>query len=293
MIVLELEVIKETPQKRITLVRELDKRNIYIKKELKTYNKTIWEKLKQLDIEGIPHIYSIEENEDGLEIIEKYLACQTLSDIARNYIENQKRDTTVLGSQGYAAPEQFGFYQTDIRSDIYSLGVLYHVLLTNKLPRDYDLQGIEKRIIDKMIAIDPQGRYQDVKEIIKDLDQLFHIEKKKEKKIKHPNALPGFRSGKLWKMIVAIMGYLLFIWILISFKIENQPISQYQYFVYRLILISWFIITLLFSTNYLSVRDYLPYYKNHRIVVKVLTTIISWLILLFISIIIGTLLMYL
>ena len=33
MIVLELEVIKETPQKRITLVRELDKRNIYIKKE--------------------------------------------------------------------------------------------------------------------------------------------------------------------------------------------------------------------------------------------------------------------
>ena len=42
MIVLELEVIKETPQKRITLVRELDKRNIYIKKELKTYNKTIW-----------------------------------------------------------------------------------------------------------------------------------------------------------------------------------------------------------------------------------------------------------
>ena len=81
MIVLELEVIKETPQKRITLVRELDKRNIYIKKELKTYNKTIWEKLKQLDIEGIPHIYSIEENEDGLEIIEEYLACQTLSDI--------------------------------------------------------------------------------------------------------------------------------------------------------------------------------------------------------------------
>ena len=32
MIALELELIKETPQKRITLVRELDKRNIYIKK---------------------------------------------------------------------------------------------------------------------------------------------------------------------------------------------------------------------------------------------------------------------
>ena len=67
MIALELELIKETSQKRITLVRELDKRNIYIKKELKTYNKDIWVHLKQLDLNGIPHIYSIEENEDGLE----------------------------------------------------------------------------------------------------------------------------------------------------------------------------------------------------------------------------------
>ena len=41
MIVLELEVIKETPQKRITLVRELDKRNIYIKKELKMIQKNV------------------------------------------------------------------------------------------------------------------------------------------------------------------------------------------------------------------------------------------------------------
>ena len=80
MIVLELEVIKETPQKRITLVRELDKRNIYIKKELKTYNKEIWLKLQELNIKGIPHIYSIDESEDGLEIIEEYLTCNTLDD---------------------------------------------------------------------------------------------------------------------------------------------------------------------------------------------------------------------
>ena len=64
MIVLELEVIKETPQKRITLVRELDKRTIYIKKELKAYNKEVWKTLKELDLQGIPHIYSLKENEE-------------------------------------------------------------------------------------------------------------------------------------------------------------------------------------------------------------------------------------
>ena len=45
MIVLELELIKETPQKRITLVRELDKRNIYIKKELKKRARSITSRL--------------------------------------------------------------------------------------------------------------------------------------------------------------------------------------------------------------------------------------------------------
>ena len=69
MTVLELEVIKETPQKRITLVRELDKRTIYIKKELKAYNKEVWKTLKELDLQGIPHIYSLKENE-AKEILE-------------------------------------------------------------------------------------------------------------------------------------------------------------------------------------------------------------------------------
>ena len=351
MIVLELELIKETPQKRITLVRELDKRNIYIKKELKKYNRDIWYRLKQLDINGIPHIYSIEENDDGLEIIEEYFASQTLADIlkehifsseeayqiirqlsqilkvlhqqdpkiihrdikpenifydgkkvilfdfdiARNFTENQKRDTTVLGSQGYAAPEQFGFYQTDERSDIYSLGVLYHVLLTNQLPRAYDYQGVEKEVINKMIAIDPQSRYQSVNEIIKDLDHLFYVKPvkqvKKEKTLKHPYALPGFRSGKVWKMLIAILGYLLFIYLLVTFKVDAHEVTNYQYFIYRLILISWFIVTLFITTNYLSLREHLPYYKNHSIFIKFLTTFISWFILMFISLIIGPFLM--
>lgn len=350
MIVLELELIKETPQKRITLVRELDKRNIYIKKELKTYNKEIWLKLQELNIKGIPHIYSIDEKEEELEIIEEYLTCNTLGDclnerdfsskeayniirqlclildilhqqfppiihrdikpenifydgsqvylfdfdIARNYNENQKRDTTVLGSQGYASPEQFGFYQTDTRSDIYSLGVLYHVLLTHELPRALDYQGIEKKIIDKMISIDPQNRYQNVREIIKDLDQLFNYQEVKVKKKKtnnHPYRLPGFRSGKIWKMMVAVLGYGLFISLLINFRIDNQEVSHYQYIIYRLILIGWFMITLMIMTNYLSIREYLPYYRNGSFVVRVLTTIISWFVLVFVIFFIGAILM--
>ena len=49
--------------------------------------------------------------------------------IARTYKENKLQDTIALGSENYAAPEQWGQAQTDARSDIYGLGAtMYHLL---------------------------------------------------------------------------------------------------------------------------------------------------------------------
>jgi hypothetical protein len=49
--------------------------------------------------------------------------------IARTYKEDKLQDTIALGSENYAAPEQWGEAQTDARSDIYGLGAtLYHLL---------------------------------------------------------------------------------------------------------------------------------------------------------------------
>ncbi len=50
--------------------------------------------------------------------------------IARHFKPGQSKDTMPLGSSGYAAPEQYGKGQTTPRSDIYSLGVTLHQLLT-------------------------------------------------------------------------------------------------------------------------------------------------------------------
>ena len=57
-------------------------------------------------------------------------------DVSRIHKSDENRDTQILGTEGYASPEQFGFNQTDSRSDIYSIGVLMNVLTTGKLPRD-------------------------------------------------------------------------------------------------------------------------------------------------------------
>jgi serine/threonine-protein kinase len=54
--------------------------------------------------------------------------------IARLFKPGQAKDTQAFGTIGYSAPEQYGEGQTDARSDVYSLGVLLHQLLTGYDP---------------------------------------------------------------------------------------------------------------------------------------------------------------
>ncbi len=56
--------------------------------------------------------------------------------IARHFKPGQSKDTSALGSTGYAAPEQYGKSQTTVRADIYSLGATLHQLVTGHDPSD-------------------------------------------------------------------------------------------------------------------------------------------------------------
>src|SRR6266700_1805359 len=58
--------------------------------------------------------------------------------IARIFKEGQEQDTALLGSPGYAAPEQHGSAQTNPRSDLYSLGATLHCCLTGRDPYNAD-----------------------------------------------------------------------------------------------------------------------------------------------------------
>lgn len=56
--------------------------------------------------------------------------------IARHFTPGKSRDTSALGSTGYAAPEQYGKAQTTPRADIYALGATLHELLSGLNPAD-------------------------------------------------------------------------------------------------------------------------------------------------------------
>jgi hypothetical protein len=92
--------------------------------------------------------------------------------IARSHAEGASHDTTRLGTWGFAAPEQYGFAQTDARSDVYSLGRLLGYMLTGVEPTDPDyetrLGEVDARVagvIEKACAFEPSARYQGVGEM--------------------------------------------------------------------------------------------------------------------------------
>lgn len=76
-----------------------------------------------------------------------------------------KKDTVILGTVGYASPEQLGISQTDARTDIYAAGVLYNVLLTGQHPSVTIVSGKAGRIVRKCTAVNPNERYQTAAEL--------------------------------------------------------------------------------------------------------------------------------
>jgi len=70
------------------------------------------------------------------------------------------RDTQLLGTVGYASPEQLGIAPTDSRTDIYAMGVLLNVMLTGQHPSRMLAKGKAGRIVLRCTQIDPNSRYQ-------------------------------------------------------------------------------------------------------------------------------------
>lgn len=90
-------------------------------------------------------------------------------DAARIFKAFKTDDTCIMGTTGYAAPEQFGINQTDERADIFAIGVLLNVMLTGEHPSKKMYQGKLAKIIEKCTKVSPNERFQSVQEIIKKL----------------------------------------------------------------------------------------------------------------------------
>ena len=83
-------------------------------------------------------------------------------DAARLHKPQAEADTQILGTTGFAAPEQYGLGQSDTRTDIYSLGVLMNVMLTGQHPSKKLAEGRLGRVIQRCTQVNPAKRYKNV-----------------------------------------------------------------------------------------------------------------------------------
>ena len=126
---------------------------------------------------------------------------------AREFKEKSMDDTVCLGTQGYAAPEQFGGKgQTDTRTDIYCLGATIYHLVTGHNPSEppYEMYpirywnpslstGLEK-IILKCTQKNPENRYQSCGELLYVLEHYKEEEEEYQKEQK-----------KKWNLFTGVM----------------------------------------------------------------------------------------
>ncbi len=84
--------------------------------------------------------------------------------ISRKAAKN-KTDTVIMGTVGYASPEQLGVTATNTRTDIYAMGVLLNVMLTGKHPSETLARGKARKIVKKCTSINPDNRYQSAQKL--------------------------------------------------------------------------------------------------------------------------------
>src|SRR5712692_69677 len=120
--------------------------------------------------------------------------------IARHFTPGQARDTSALGSPGYAAPEQYGRAQTTVQSDIYSLGATLQTLLTGKDPLEptfgyaspyaEDVPEKLELLLVQMLDLDADNRPASMDLVKQALQQI-----KEELPLKVPAAQPPAHSS--------------------------------------------------------------------------------------------------
>ena len=166
------------------------------------------------------------------------------------------RDTELIGTVGYAAPEQYGFSASTVQTDIYSIGVLINKMTAGVFPNEHITNGILGKIVRKCTRLEPSERYADVDELIKALEKLRPREPKDKSRLTR-YAPPGFRSDNNLTKLFSLFGYLVLAFL--SFSIQMENAGKFDLWLNRTVFFLAVLTEILFFGNYLGIQESLGF----------------------------------
>lgn len=210
---------------------------------------------------------------------------------AKEYSADRREDTRLMGTKKFAAPEQYGFGQSDPRTDIYAIGVTMECLLTEEKSGEDKISEELQNIIKICTELDKERRFQNVgalrnalKNEESELAEVNTPQDVSQKKniftkslySKKPMLPVGFRSGVLWKMIVAVYGYAVILWMSFTMDFEDKNgavMKGYPLWANRIAIFVVLLGSVFFIGNYGNIRYQLPLMKKNKVIHWILASV--------------------
>ena len=171
-------------------------------------------------------------------------------DAAKTYNPNKTKDTVLMGTVDYAAPEQYGFLQSDQRTDIYSIGILMNKMLTGSLPSETLAAGRLGKIIQTCTALNNSIVPPAAAVPVNTSNAAVEPAPKKKTPLQHSLV---FLTGVFFTYVSMTTEFT---------QENNQPFTGYSLWVNRIGSAIALLLCLIYYTNYFNLRNRYPWKKK-------------------------------
>ena len=179
---------------------------------------------------------------------------------------SKTEDTVLLGTKGYAAPEQYGFGTSNVQADIYAVGMLLNTMLNGEYSRDVKTNNLSK-IISKCIKLDPEERYRSVDELKKSI-----LNGKVDDAGTGRFIPPGFRTGNPIHMLVAAAYYIFAIATVWDMEFKNS--DRIETMIERVACFLIFIVVAFCTCDYCGIQKKIFLCRSEKTFLRVLGVVL-------------------
>lgn len=178
------------------------------------------------------------------------------------------KDTVLLGTVGYAAPEQYGFGSSDQRTDVYAVGKLIQELYKGNR---------YKRLVLKATHIDPNKRYKNIQSLL----NAF--------KYGHMSfSFPGFRSNDPRHILLSIVGYTFLVWLIVGMRFNDYSDTANN--VLKILLFAYSLFCIELFSKESELRRKLPLISSDNVLICIIGYFFYLVLFFVVTVIIGSIL---